>query len=180
MSSSCGQMSPHSIATHCTCTRRLHCGRCICRLAYSSHPCRPDQIKAELKTCLRMLDEVYTTFGLSYKMALSTRPEKRLGDEALWDSAEGALTEAMNETGLEWEVGALLQSAGDPPALEGFCQRPWTRQGCNGSWWACDCQQRLVRSGGAFSECLNKTGLESDMRLGEGCRGAEECPGQKP
>ena len=56
-----------------------------------------------------MLDEVYTTFGLSYKMALSTRPEKRLGDEALWDSAEGALTEAMNETGLEWEVGALLQ-----------------------------------------------------------------------
>ena len=87
-----------------------------------------------------MLDEVYTTFGLSYKMALSTRPEKRLGDEALWDSAEGALTEAMNETGLEWEVGPLLQSAGDLPGLVGSGQRQSTRQASVGRCWNCDCQ----------------------------------------
>ena len=138
--------------------------------------CRPDQIKAELKTCLRMLDEVYTTFGLSYKMALSTRPEKRLGDEALWDSAEGALTEAMNETGLEWEVGALLQSAGDLPGvwrepgrglegtsgLEGSWQRPWTRRGRSVRWWSCDCQRGLDRSGGACPKSLARQGWSGE------------------
>ena len=51
-----------------------------------------------------MLKVVYDTFGLTYKMALSTRPEEKLGDDAMWDQAEGALQGALNETGLEWEV----------------------------------------------------------------------------
>lgn len=51
-----------------------------------------------------MLKVVYDTFGLTYKMALSTRPEEKLGDDAMWDQAEGALQGALDETGLEWEV----------------------------------------------------------------------------
>ena len=66
--------------------------------------CRPDQIKPELNRFLQMLKVVYDTFGLTYKMALSTRPEQKLGDDAMWDQAEGALQGALDESGLEWEV----------------------------------------------------------------------------
>lgn len=69
--------------------------------------CRPDQIKPELNRFLQMLKVVYGTFGLHYKMALSTRPEEKLGDDAMWDQAEGALQAALDETGLEWEVSQV-------------------------------------------------------------------------
>ena len=69
--------------------------------------CRPDQIKPELHRFLQMLKVVYDTFGLHYKMALSTRPQEKLGDNAMWDQAEGALQGALDETGLDWEVSHL-------------------------------------------------------------------------
>ena len=69
--------------------------------------CRPDQIKTELHRFLQMLKVVYDTFGLHYKMALSTRPQEKLGDDAMWDQAEGALQGALDETGLAWEVSHL-------------------------------------------------------------------------
>lgn len=53
---------------------------------------------------LDMLAEVYKVFGLTYKLALSTRPESYLGELDQWDAAESALTDALNRTGLEWEV----------------------------------------------------------------------------
>lgn len=65
---------------------------------------RPDQVKSEIKGFLKMLDEVYAVFGLEYSLKLSTRPDGFLGDEALWDKAEAALEEALNETGRPWEV----------------------------------------------------------------------------
>ena len=69
--------------------------------------CRPDQIKPELHRFLQMLKVVYDTFGLHYKMALSTRPQEKLGDDAMWDQAEGALQGALDETGLDWEVSHI-------------------------------------------------------------------------
>ena len=39
---------------------------------------------------------VYDKFGMSYKLELSTKPAKALGDDALWEVAESALTEALN------------------------------------------------------------------------------------
>ena len=65
---------------------------------------RPDQVLAEVSAVLRMLDEAYRVFGLTYRMALSTRPEGYLGSLELWNRAEAALTEALNSTGQEWEV----------------------------------------------------------------------------
>lgn len=58
----------------------------------------------EVSNVLRMLDEAYAVFGLTYKMALSTRPEKYLGELAVWDKAEAALTDALNATGQDWDV----------------------------------------------------------------------------
>ena len=58
----------------------------------------------EVSSVLDMLAEVYKVFGLTYKLVLSTRPEGYLGKVEQWDRAEAALTEALNKTGLEWEV----------------------------------------------------------------------------
>ena len=65
-------------------------------------------MKAEVTQCLQMLDDVYQVFGLRYTAALSTRPEKSMGDLALWDKAEAALKEALDQhkekSGQAWEV----------------------------------------------------------------------------
>lgn len=50
--------------------------------------CTSEQISSEIKGCLEFLDAVYTTFGFSFKLHLSTRPEKFMGDPAMWDVAE--------------------------------------------------------------------------------------------
>ena len=59
--------------------------------------CRQDQIKEEVLGALDFMRFVYTVFGMSYKLELSTRPAKALGDSALWDLAEAQLTIALNE-----------------------------------------------------------------------------------
>ena len=58
--------------------------------------CREDQIKDEVVDALNFMKDVYETFGMTYKLELSTRPKKALGDVGLWNRAEAALAEAMN------------------------------------------------------------------------------------
>jgi len=50
--------------------------------------CTPEQISDEIRGCLDFLQTVYGIFGFSFKLYLSTRPEKFMGDPALWDKAE--------------------------------------------------------------------------------------------
>ena len=68
--------------------------------------CRQDQIKEEVLAALDFMRFVYTVFGMSYKLELSTRPAKALGDSALWDLAEEQLAIALNEFAGEgnWKV----------------------------------------------------------------------------
>ncbi len=66
--------------------------------------CRPDQVLEEVSSVLRMLDKAYGVFGLTYKMALSTRPESYLGTLEQWDKAEASLKQALDSTGQPWEV----------------------------------------------------------------------------
>ena len=66
--------------------------------------CRPDQIKDEMRGALDFLKHVYTTFGFSYKLKLSTRPEKFLGDIQVWNQAEKDLEDSLNELGLPWKL----------------------------------------------------------------------------
>ena len=65
--------------------------------------CSEDQIMVEIMNNLDFLDHVYGIFGFNFELELSTRPEKRLGDEALWDKAEAALEEALNRFGKPWK-----------------------------------------------------------------------------
>lgn len=58
--------------------------------------CREDQIESEVFGALQFMKQVYDTFGMTYKLELSTRPKKALGDVALWKKAEAALAAAMD------------------------------------------------------------------------------------
>lgn len=59
--------------------------------------CRQDQIKNEVLGSLDFMKFVYSKFGMTYKLELSTRPAKALGDIELWNLAEAQLAEALNE-----------------------------------------------------------------------------------
>ena len=69
--------------------------------------CTPDQIKTEVSSVLRMVNEVYRTFHFDeVRFDLSTRPPKRLGDDDTWDKAEAALADAMSENGISYRLNA--------------------------------------------------------------------------
>ncbi len=63
-----------------------------------------DQMKDEIKNVVRLFDEVYSTFGLSYEIELSTMPEDHMGDEKDWEFATETLKEAVTEMGKRYEV----------------------------------------------------------------------------
>jgi threonyl-tRNA synthetase len=66
--------------------------------------CTEDQIQDEVARCLEFGFEVYRRFDFPVHVELSTRPENRLGDDALWDQAEGALAQALEQQGLAYTV----------------------------------------------------------------------------
>ena len=63
-----------------------------------------DQMKDEIKNVVRLFDEVYSTFGLSYTIELSTMPEDHMGDEKDWEFATNTLGEAVSEMGKTYEI----------------------------------------------------------------------------
>ena len=63
-----------------------------------------DQMKDEIKNVVRLFDEVYSTFGLSYSIELSTMPEDHMGDEKDWEFATNTLGEAVSEMGKTYEI----------------------------------------------------------------------------
>ena len=63
-----------------------------------------DQMKDEIKNVVRLFDEVYSTFGLTYQIELSTMPEDHMGDIKDWQFAEKTLAEAITEIGKEYVV----------------------------------------------------------------------------
>ena len=63
-----------------------------------------DQMKDEIKNIVRLFDEVYSVFGLSYEIELSTMPEDHMGDEKDWEFAQDTLKEAITEMGKSYTV----------------------------------------------------------------------------
>ena len=63
-----------------------------------------EQMKDEIKNIMRLFDEVYSTFGLSYQIELSTMPEDHMGDEKDWEFATNTLRDAVVEMGKDYEV----------------------------------------------------------------------------
>lgn len=64
----------------------------------------PEQIKDEIKGVIKLIDEIYKKFGFSYKLELSTRPEKFLGEIKDWDMAEASLKAALEELNLDYVI----------------------------------------------------------------------------
>jgi threonyl-tRNA synthetase len=64
--------------------------------------CMPEQVEDEIFTCIDLIDEVMNTLGLEYRLDLSTRPENRIGEDAVWDRAEEALRQALDRTGRDY------------------------------------------------------------------------------
>lgn len=67
--------------------------------------CTEEQIQDEVSTFIDLLFDVYKDFGFEeVVIKLSTRPENRVGDDAVWDKAENALELALNNKGLKWDL----------------------------------------------------------------------------
>ncbi|WP_342058691.1 threonine--tRNA ligase [Aeromonas sp. OTU364] len=67
--------------------------------------CTEDQIMEEVSACIRMVYDVYGTFGFeNIVVKLSTRPEQRIGSDEAWDRAEAALAEALVLNGLKYDL----------------------------------------------------------------------------
>ena len=63
-----------------------------------------DQMKDEIKNVVKLFDEVYSVFGLSYQIEVSTMPEDHMGDEKDWDFATETLKAAVEEMGKDYII----------------------------------------------------------------------------
>ena len=74
----------------------------------------PSQIVGEIKEVISLVDEIYSVFGFSYHVELSTRPEKAIGSLEDWERATNALRTALEENGMQYKVnegdGAFLRA----------------------------------------------------------------------
>ncbi|OBW94855.1 threonine--tRNA ligase [Gallibacterium salpingitidis] len=67
--------------------------------------CTEDQIESEVTSCIKMVYDIYSTFGFTdIYVKLSTRPESRIGSDEMWDRAEADLAKALEHNGLAYEV----------------------------------------------------------------------------
>ena len=63
-----------------------------------------DQMEEEIQNVVRLFDEVYSVFGLTYQIEVSTMPEDHIGDEKTWDFATETLKKAISDMGKDFEV----------------------------------------------------------------------------
>jgi threonyl-tRNA synthetase len=68
--------------------------------------CSEEQIREEVIGCLEFGFFLYDLFGFEPRLELSTRPEKRIGSDEMWDRAEAALQDALDARGLTYEINA--------------------------------------------------------------------------
>ena len=93
--------------------------------------CTNAQIRQEALNFIKLTLDVYKDFGFDHiQMKLSTRPEKRVGADELWDLAEQALADALDNAGLDWELQAG-EGAFYGPKIE------FSLQDCIGRVWQC-------------------------------------------
>ncbi len=93
--------------------------------------CTEDQLQDEVGSLIDLTFQVYRDFGFEeIEVALSLRPEQRVGDDSLWDKAEAALEKALNNKGLEFVVQPG-EGAFYGPKIE------FTLRDCIGRTWQC-------------------------------------------
>ncbi|WP_419419322.1 threonine--tRNA ligase [Legionella sp. D16C41] len=93
--------------------------------------CTEDQIQSEVAMMLELVESVYADFGFSeIKYRLALRPEKRVGEDSVWDKAEHALKQAMQDRNISW-IDAPGEGAFYGPKIE--C----SLSDCLGRIWQC-------------------------------------------
>ncbi|NQZ10404.1 MAG: threonine--tRNA ligase [Algicola sp.] len=93
--------------------------------------CTEQQVQAEVTDCIKMVYDIYKTFGFDkIEVKLSTRPENRIGDDAMWDETEAALAQSLKDSDIEfsWLPG---EGAFYGPKIE------FTLHDCLGRAWQC-------------------------------------------
>lgn len=63
-----------------------------------------DQLKSEINSIIKMIKRIYSVFDMKFKVVLSTRPEKFLGEIEVWDNAEKILEEVIKENELDYSI----------------------------------------------------------------------------
>jgi threonyl-tRNA synthetase len=97
--------------------------------------CTENQLQDEVSAFIDLVYEVYADFGFTEIMvALSTRPEKRVGDDSAWDRSEKALEVALNNKGLDWKLQPG-EGAFYGPKIE------FVLKDCIGRQWQCGTMQ---------------------------------------
>ena len=66
--------------------------------------CTENQIEDEVKRILELVEVIYSKFGLNYRVELSTRPEKRIGDEKIWDKSEKILESILKKNKINYKI----------------------------------------------------------------------------
>ncbi|MDR3214649.1 MAG: threonine--tRNA ligase [Bacilli bacterium] len=66
--------------------------------------CTPEQIESEIVELINVYEEIYSVFGLSYSIELSTRPDNAIGDEKVWELSEAALAKACKASGRDYVI----------------------------------------------------------------------------
>jgi threonyl-tRNA synthetase len=66
--------------------------------------CRIDQIKSEVINVLKFVDDIMQSFNFDYSLEISTKPEKAIGRDEVWDIATTSLKEALNENGIVYGI----------------------------------------------------------------------------
>lgn len=64
----------------------------------------PEQIIDEIKGVINLVDRFYSLFGFPYHVEVSTRPEKAMGSDEMWEIATNALKQALDEKGMEYRI----------------------------------------------------------------------------
>lgn len=93
--------------------------------------CTEDQIETEVTNCIRMVYDIYKTFGFeNIEVKLSTRPENRIGSDEMWDLAEQDLANALNANHLSFDI-QVGEGAFYGPKIE------FTLRDCLDRQWQC-------------------------------------------
>lgn len=64
----------------------------------------PSQIRQEIKGVIDLITHIYSVFGFSYQVELSTKPENAMGSDEIWEQATAALRRALEDVGIEYKV----------------------------------------------------------------------------
>ena len=66
--------------------------------------CKEEQLEKEINEVIKLTDKIYGMFGFTYRVELSTRPKKRIGDDELWDKAEKVLENVLKKSKLKYKI----------------------------------------------------------------------------